>query len=198
MITCTASSSHRGSGGRVTGWATQDKGIGEWIQVNFASPVTIKEMKLLNRVHYAGQIKEIEYLFDDKKVQKSSLKGGSKEFTVISLPRAVTTKTIRITISKVKKGQETGGHDFGFKEIEVIGCFQEREDKSQVPACTTGKKVPNTMITCTASSTHRGGWGCEKAFDGILDKGLLFGPGGRVTGWATQDKGIGEWMQINF
>ena len=30
------------------------------------------------------------------------------------------------------------------------------------------------------------GWGCEKAFDGILDKGLLYGPGGRVTGWATQ------------
>merc|ERR1711962_1626898 len=144
MITCTASSTHHGGwscerafdgildkgvlfgpGGRPTAWATQDKGKGEWIQINFATPVTIKEIKLLQRVHWAGQIKEIDYLFDDKKVHKSFLKSGSMEFTVISLPKAVETKTLRIIIAEVKKGHETGGHDFGFKEIEIIGCFKE-------------------------------------------------------------------------
>merc|ERR1712212_210506 len=146
MITCTASSTHHGGwscerafdgildkgvlfgpGGRPTAWATQDKGKGEWIQANFATPVTIKEIRLLQRVHWAGQIKEIDYLFDDKKVHKSSLKSGSMEFTVISLPKAVKTKTLRIIIAEVVEGFETGGHDFGFKEIEIIGCFQERE-----------------------------------------------------------------------
>merc|ERR1712180_212894 len=144
MITCTASSTHHGGwgcerafdgildkgvlfgpGGRPTAWATQDKGKGEWIQINFATPVTIKEIKLLQRVHWAGQIKEIDYLFDDKKVHKGFLKSGSMEFTVISLPKAVETKTLRIIIAEVKKGHETGGHDFGFKEIEIIGCFKE-------------------------------------------------------------------------
>merc|ERR1712212_449450 len=144
MITCTASSTHHGGwscerafdgildkgvlfgpGGRPTAWATQDKGKGERIQANFATPVTIKEIRLLQRVHWAGQIKEIDYLFDDKKVHKSSLKSGSMEFTVISLPKAVKTKTLRIIIAEVVEGFETGGHDFGFKEIEIIGCFKE-------------------------------------------------------------------------
>jgi len=58
--------------------------------------------------------------------------------------------------------------------------------------CLTPEKIPETMISCTSSSSLSSEYTCEKAFDG-----LTLVPQ-RANAWASKHEGVGAWIEAKF
>lgn len=172
---------HRGGDVWVEG--ASGSGLGSWIELRFAEPREVVAVQIHNG-HWLSpdfwkrhnRMKDVELIFSD----------GSKQFfklpdrmavDVLTLPKPVTTKSVRVRFTSVYAGSTFG--DTAVAELAAL-------DASPAGAWTPASAKASTTYPADADGTYE----AANLSDGLVD-----------TMWCEGDKagdGVGQWVELDL
>jgi len=111
-------------------WATKNQNYGDgWIKLSFDVPISIKNVRLLQRYRVQDNVRKVRFEFDGGMVEDADLNYfGTYNWNKISIKKNQNkiTKTLKITLTEVPSTLGMDPALFinpGFKGVRIIGCF---------------------------------------------------------------------------
>jgi hypothetical protein len=187
-------------------WATQGEGAGAWLQLTWASPVTLGRVVLHDRPNEYDQVTGARLTFSDGTTVDVAPLDNTGASAVVDFPARATT-SLRVTLTSVS----TFTSNAGLSEVEAWTTTSSPApdplplpDPLPVPDPGPGPQpdpLPvlggNVAPTATATASSQNSETTQtaaKAIDGIAD-GY---PGDYTAEWATQGEGVGAWLQLDW
>ena len=175
--TITVSSEYSGSyvkanavdGNTGTSWASFEEGASSWIKFTWASPVTIREIRIINRVDQYGYPR---FTFDDDSYISWNTNLITNATRTFVMPSPVTTTSVKISVSGGTTGLNTG-----FVEVYINDAY------SNDPP-TTLTDSPDMVLT--ASSAYSAEYSKEYALDATAFE------------WACFNDSSAAWIQFTW
>jgi hypothetical protein len=170
-------------------------GKGEWAQIRFPEPRSVRRIKLINGYSRANRWKQ------NNRVKRLSVRlsdGSSYSWKIrdtrtwqsLTLPAAVTTRYVMLTIEDVYRGDRKDWNDTSISEIAVDASATTTSDVSSASPTAPSKSA---AITASASSVLDGGTASGYNAYNVID-------GNTATCWSEGEdgRGKGEWLQLTF
>ena len=102
-----------------TEWATNNEGVGAWIQLNFKQGYEIERLEIRHRSQpTAMRFKDIILEFSNGESHEYTLNDDSMILNQVVFAKLVVSEYLRITTTSTY-----GTHDNGYSDIKVFGCI---------------------------------------------------------------------------
>ncbi|MCU1396491.1 MAG: hypothetical protein JWM34_4919 [Ilumatobacteraceae bacterium] len=166
-------------------WATQGEGVGAWIQLTWTSPQTLTQLVLHDRPNLVEHITDATITFSDGTSVHTGPLENDGTATTITLPAAVTTTSVRVTVAAI----DDGGQNIGLSEIEA-----DATSSSTAPPPAPETNVASAATVSASTENASTGQTAIKVVDGSAE-GY---PGDYSHEWATAGETTGAWIQLDW
>ncbi|KAK4050566.1 hypothetical protein OIO90_005033 [Microbotryomycetes sp. JL221] len=137
-----------GSGSWMDEWASDHEGVGAWLLLTWPKPVTITQVVLYDRPNLSDRILKGNFTYSDGTGRSFGALNADGSATAITLAQAITTTTLKITVTQVSSTTNS----IGLSEVVVYGGqAADISNLSPIIANATNNGTYNNTLNATIS-----------------------------------------------